>query len=84
MWIRVPRFGGVTPPWALRRIFEIGSSLVNLNIKIVDRIAVTDVFDHIADQFNITRQFAIFNIISQQVAQNPPKIFVPRIGKKTS
>ena len=39
-------------------------------------IGVADVGNYLSDHFEIVRDFAIFDVASEDVAQNPSKIFV--------
>jgi hypothetical protein len=75
------------PPRALRRvaillIFTLSLSLVRSELKGITAFVVTDVFNHSADEFQLTRgKFSLLDIFSQQVAQNPPEVLMPWVDR---
>ena len=59
----------------IREIIRMYSSVL-LHVEIVYRIIETKIFHHSAKQFHILRQFAVFNIVAEHVAQYPAKVFM--------
>ena len=53
-------------------------------IEIVERIVVADALYDLTDPRNVVWKFSAFDLVAKQAAQDPPKVFMPRIGKKTS
>ena len=46
-------------------------------------IIIADVLDHFPDKVHVIGDQTVFHIIAEQVAQDPPEIFVTRVGKET-
>lgn len=47
-------------------------------------VVVADIFDHSAEQGDILRDQAGFDVVCQYVAEDSAEIFVPRVRQKTA
>ena len=52
--------------------------------EIVKGVVETYVFHHLTEEFHISRYFAFFHIIPQNIAEGPAEIFVPGVGKEAA
>ena len=50
--------------------------------KVVHGIVVANVTDHITNKWFVVRQFSVFDILSDNIAEETSKILVTRKGKK--
>ena len=52
--------------------------------EIVGRIIVANVFNHGSEQLHVGGDFAIFNIVADEVAEDPAEIFMTGIGEEAA
>ena len=52
-------------------------------VKIIKGIAVADILNHLSQPFPIIRQFPVFNVLPEEVAEDPAEILMARVGEKT-
>ena len=60
------------------------SPLARLHAEIGLGVAVTNIPHHSLQQLHILGQHSLLHLFPEDLAQEPPEIFVPRVGKKTS
>lgn len=65
-------------------ICQFISAEVSSERKIFPCIVIADISDNLAGPFQTIGQFAILDVLSKEVAQQPAEILVPRVGQKAA
>jgi len=57
--------------------------LIDIYAEIVDSVIIGNVLHHFSQPLDVLRQLAVFNVGADDIAEDPPEVFMPRVGKKT-